>query len=278
VIALDEFAGLDILRLGMLADEARRSMPGGGVVTYLRVHVLRASDLIGDAEIPTAAAELRLYETPASLADAVTQVQTLRQLAGERPVVAFSMADLEERSRAGWGPTDSALTALVNAGLSDLAEIPVDRLESLSQTLRALRAAGINARRLTVSRPIGEAKLALLETLRNVLRGHSSPVRFNPLARLLPADKPTTGYDDVRLVAMSRLALKDVTATPISIEVDWSLYGPKLAQVALTFGADHLDTVPATSDPQLGTRRATAVDVERNIRAAGFEPQESRTR
>jgi aminodeoxyfutalosine synthase len=278
VIALDEFAGLDILRLGMLADEARRSMPGGGVVTYLRVHVLRATDLVGHAEIPTAAAELRLYETPASLADAVAQVQRLRQLAGERPVVAFSMADLEERSRAGWGPTDPALTALVSAGLSDLAEIPVDRLENLSQTLRVLFAAGITARRLTVSRPIGEARLALLEPLRNVLRGHSSPVRFNPLARLAPADKPTTGYDDVRLVAMSRLALKDVTTTPISIEVDWSLYGPKLAQVALTFGADHLDAVPAISDPQLGTRRATVADVERNIRAAGFEPQESRTR
>jgi 2-iminoacetate synthase ThiH len=60
----------------------------------------------------------------------------------------------------------------------------------------------------------------------------------------------------------------------VRIEVDWSLYGPKLAQVALSFGADHLDAVPATSDPALGRRRETVEDVERNIRAAGFEPRE----
>ena len=77
---------------------------------------------------------------------------------------------------------------------------------------------------------------------------------------------------------MARLALKDVGRRGVSIEVDWSLYGPKLAQVALTFGADHLDAVPATSDAQLGPRRATVEDVERNIRAAGFEPHEYRPR
>ena len=111
----------------------------------------------------------------------------------------------------------------------------------------------------------------MLEELRKRARPrHTESHSFDPLARVPPVDKPTTGYDDVRMVAMSRLALKDVGAVPISIEVDWTLYGPKLAQVALTFGADHLDAVPATSDPQLGPRRATVEDVERNIRAAGF--------
>ena len=276
MIALDELDGLDILRLGMLADEARRSMPNGGVVTYLRVQVLNATELTGSVAISDAAAEIRLYETPVSLADAVAQVQALRQSAGGRRVVAFSMADLEERSRAGWGPTDAVLSALVGAGLTDVAELPVDRLESLTLTLRALRAVGISPSRLTVSRPVGDAKSALLESLREVLRSHSSAIRLNPLARLAPVDKPTTGYDDVRLVALSRLALKDVTAMPISIEVDWSLYGPKLAQVALTFGADHLDAVPARSDASLGPRRAAVADVERNIRAAGFDPKELR--
>jgi aminodeoxyfutalosine synthase len=278
VIALDELAGIDILQLGMWADETRRSMPNGGVVTYLRVHVIGQADVRPEMDIPEAATEVRLYETPASLADAVGQVQTLKQLAGARRVVAFSMSDLEDRSRAGWGPIGSALAALVAAGLSDLAEVPVDRIESLSQTLRVLRAADITPSRLTLSRPVGETRLALFEALRKALSAHQSRIRFNPLARVPPVDKPTTGYDDVRLVAMSRLALKDVTAVPISIEVDWSLYGPKLAQVALTFGADHLDAVPATSDPQLGPRRATVEDVERNIRAAGFQPQEYRPR
>ena len=278
MIALDELAGVDILRLGMWADEARRSLPNGAVVTYLRVHVVRPGDVDDESTIPDAAAELRLYETPTSLADAVAEVRKLKGLAGGRRVSAFSMSELEERARAGWGPLASVLRALADAGLSDLAEVPLDQLENLSQTLRILTAAGISPSRLTVSGPIGEKRLALLEELRNVLPSCQGIIRFNPLARVAPVDKPTTGYDDVRLVAMSRLAFQDIGATAASIEVDWSLYGPKLAQVALTFGADHLDAVPATSDPQLGPRRATVEDVERNIRDAGFEPQEYRPR
>jgi 2-iminoacetate synthase ThiH len=79
------------------------------------------------------------------------------------------------------------------------------------------------------------------------------------------------------MVALTRLVLTELpTSAPIFVEVDWTLYGPKLAQVALTFGADFLDAVPATSDDSLGRRRGTVEDVERNIRAAGFEPEEYR--
>jgi aminodeoxyfutalosine synthase len=73
------------------------------------------------------------------------------------------------------------------------------------------------------------------------------------------------------MVALARLALG-----ARSIEVDWSLYGPKLAQVALTFGADHLDGISAEENATLGPRRATIEDVERNIKAAGFIPKEHR--
>jgi aminodeoxyfutalosine synthase len=100
---------------------------------------------------------------------------------------------------------------------------------------------------------------------------HPSIRRYAPLPRVAPIDKPTTGYDDVRMVALARLALG-----AISIEVDWTLYGPKLAQVALTFGADHLDGVSAENDTSMGPRRGTVEDVERNIRTAGFEPKEDR--
>ena len=77
---------------------------------------------------------------------------------------------------------------------------------------------------------------------------------------------PTTGYDDVRVVALARLAVSTVP----HIQVDWSQYGPKLAQVALTFGADELDRVSPIDDESLGRRRMAAEDVKRNIAAAGF--------
>ena len=275
MIALGDLLEVDILSLGMQADEVRRALPAGGIVTYLRVHEVTPADLAQPAPIPDAAAEVRLYETPDSLDDALAQIHVLRRIAGLRRAVAFSLATIEERAAGGWGRLSTILDELVAAGLSDFAEVPVDRLAGLPQSLRRAADGGIRLARLTVSHPLGDRKLDVLETVRASLVGHGSPIRFAPLPRIAPIDKPTTGYEDVRMVALSRLACGEIETGPVSIEVDWRLYGPKLAQVALTFGADHLDAVPATTDAGLGPRRGTVEDVERNIRAAGFEPQES---
>ncbi len=51
-------------------------------------------------------------------------------------------------------------------------------------------------------------------------------------------------------------------------------YGPKLAQVALTFGANDVDRVSPVDDDSLGRRRTALEDVKRNIIAAGFTPVE----
>jgi 2-iminoacetate synthase ThiH len=58
------------------------------------------------------------------------------------------------------------------------------------------------------------------------------------------------------------------------IQVDWALYGPKLAQVALTFGADDIDSVEVGVDDAKGRRRSPIEEIRRGIRAAGFEPVE----
>ena len=58
-----------------------------------------------------------------------------------------------------------------------------------------------------------------------------------------------------------------------SIQVDWQLYGPKLAQVALTMGADDIDGVsPLEGD--LGRRRSPLEEIRGNITAAGLEAVE----
>jgi hypothetical protein len=257
----------DVLTLGMAADEARRAVMGTNVVTYLRVHVVRPADLASTLVLPAQASEVRLHETPDSLADALAQLRALAQAAGSRRVAAFSMADIEAR---GWASSD-VLRTMADAGLSDVAELPVDQLTDLSNAIAELRRAGIEPRRLTTSHPVGDRKLEIIDRVKHAIAEHPSVRRYAPLPRVAPIDKPTTGYDDVRLVALARLALG---AT--SIEVDWSRYGPKLAQVALTFGADHLDAVSAENDTSLGPRRGTVEEVERNIRAAGFVPREER--
>jgi aminodeoxyfutalosine synthase len=81
---------------------------------------------------------------------------------------------------------------------------------------------------------------------------------------------PTTGYEDVKRVALARLFVDNVP----SIQVDWSLYGPKLAQVALTVGADDVDSVSPVDDAPEGHRRAPLEEIRRNIRDAGQEPIE----
>ena len=93
---------------------------------------------------------------------------------------------------------------------------------------------------------------------------------FAPLPRNVNPAVPTTGYDDVKRVALARIVVDNVP----SIQVDWALYGAKLAQVALTVGANDIDAVSAVDDLSEGRRRAPLEDVQRNIRAAGQEPVE----
>ena len=66
--------------------------------------------------------------------------------------------------------------------------------------------------------------------------------RFAPSRRWrrkIDDTQPTTGYEDVKRIAISRSVVDNVE----TIQVDWALYGPKLAQVGLTFGADDIDSV-----------------------------------
>ena len=93
---------------------------------------------------------------------------------------------------------------------------------------------------------------------------------FAPLPRAFNAAVPTTGYDDVKRVALARLMVDNIA----SIQVDWSLYGPKLAQVALTVGADDVDAVSPEAETGEGRRRTPLEEIRRNIRAASQEPVE----
>jgi aminodeoxyfutalosine synthase len=108
--------------------------------------------------------------------------------------------------------------------------------------------------------------LAAAKTLSGEVGGFHA---FAPLPRRLSVAAPTTGYDDVKCVALARMVL-DIP----SIQVDWPLYGPKLAQVGLIVGADDIDGVTASEPGTLGPRRTALEEIRGNIRAAGLEPVE----
>lgn len=255
---IDELASVDILSLGMLADEVRRARVGDSV-TYVRVV---------DAGTPmVAGAEIRIGSLPATLAEATAAVANATADAAGAKVTGFSLAEIVER---GWGDLVDVLTQLKAAGLSAIVEAPLDRLAEADAALQACQDAGLTVQCLSFQKSNGETRTAALLQARALAARFPWLTTIAPLSREQSIAVPTTGYDDVRAVALARLALPGVP----NVQVDWGQYGPKLAQVALTFGANDLDRVSVVDDESLGRRRTSLEDVTRNITAAGFQPRE----
>jgi aminodeoxyfutalosine synthase len=256
----------DILAVGMLADEVRRRVRGT-TVTFVRVATCPFDKPLAES-VPPTAREVRLTGTPESLEIAVTAVRAAKAVAGARLLSGFSIIDLQ--AMANREPLTHLLRELHGPGLEMIAEVPIDKLVAPESALEALGSAGYGLVRLTMSRPGGADRLSTL--LRAVALAEQFPhvQIINPLPLSLTAFRPTTGYDDVKVVALARLAAPD----GVRIQVDWQRYGPKLAQVALTFGADDLDNVPPADDARQGRRRAPLEELRRNVEAAAFTPVE----
>jgi aminodeoxyfutalosine synthase len=160
---------------------------------------------------------------------------------------------------------------LKEAGLDAVAEAPVDRLgdtENAIEVIRAVLHGGLGVWRATVENGKPADRLDLIERAAAIQRETRALRAFAPLPRRDSAETPSTGYDDVRTIALSRLMCPE----SVAIQVDWPLYGPKLAQVAIAYGASDIDGVAAIDDLSLGHRRSPVEDIERQIRAAGGQP------
>jgi aminodeoxyfutalosine synthase len=88
----------------------------------------------------------------------------------------------------------------------------------------------------------------------------------------------TTGTEDLRHLATARLVLDNFP----HIKAYWIMITPKLAQVALSFGANDVDgtVVEETIYHMAGAntdQQMTRYELERIIREAGFEPVERDT-
>jgi len=244
---LDELATADVLSLGMLADEVRR-LRVGDTVTYSRD------------------AETRLSTLSATLE---ATVSAIREAKAARPgeLAGFSLADVIDR---GWGALADILKQFKAAGLDAIAEAPVDRIADVPAVLGAAQQANLAVNCLSLQRPLSGSKTDYVLRVREIVSQCPWIKAVAPLPREQSIAVPTTGYDDVRAIALARLALPAVK----NIQVDWTQYGPKLAQVALTFGANDLDRVSTVDDESLGRRRTSVEDVRRNIAAAGFTAAE----
>lgn len=267
----------DIITLGMLASTVRRRLRGNEV-TYVRVADLKVgtstdgttADGVRDV-VPTfrsadSAGEVRIFQTPHTLDAAVAIVEKGRDLAGGIPLSAFCLFELGKLPEG----LPVVLTALKKAGLQTITQAPIDRLPAPERALEAMIDAGLELARLTIDETPQREWTAVCREVAGLQTRLRAIRAFAPLARTLDETQPTTGYEDVKRIAMSRLVADNID----TIQVDWALYGPKLAQVALTFGADDIDSVGSEDDQSQGRRRSPIEEIHRSIRAAGFEPVE----
>ena len=104
------------------------------------------------------------------------------------------------------------------------------------------------------------------------------PLAYHPENNYLGLRYHTTGLDDLRHVATARLVLDNIP----HVKAYWVMVTPKLAQIALSFGADDLDgtVVEETIYHMAGAETAqqlSRAELQRLVREAGFEPVERDT-
>ena len=247
----------DLVAIGMVSDQVRRQMHGADT-TFVRVFETHVD--APPAALPAAVAgEFRIVGVPGSLDAACVGVRKMRVLAGDLPLFAFALHEIEGLG----GDRDEAFRQLKAAGLDGIAEVAVDVTIS-ADGIESARRSGLMVLRATVHAAPCDVP-AVITQARDLLSRAGGFRAFAPLPRQLSVSAPTTGFDDVKAEALARLLLRDVP----SIQVDWPLYGPKLAQVGLIVGADDVDGV-AAHDGVLGARRSPLEEIRGNIRAAGL--------
>ena len=266
----------DLIAVGVQGDEVRRRMHGTRT-TFLRVFEIHVGAPPAALPPRVSAGEFRVVGQPATVDAALRAVAAASALAGGTIVTGFSLADLWALAPGSEG-FGRLCARLKEAGLEAVAEMPVDAdlLPDAVSAVTVARGSGLEVSRLTVQAqpPSGageiDARFALVDRARQLQDELEGFRVFAPLPRVTSVQMPTTGYADVRQIALARV----VAANIESIQVDWPLYGPKLAQVALTVGADDIDGVAAVDPGVLGTRRSPIEEIKNNIRAAGLEALE----
>jgi aminodeoxyfutalosine synthase len=104
------------------------------------------------------------------------------------------------------------------------------------------------------------------------------PLAYHPENNYMGLKYHTTGMDDLRHIAASRLVLDNIP----HIKAYWVMVTPKLAQVALRFGADDMDgTVVEEKIYHMAgagtSQQLSRPELERIVREAGFVPVERDT-
>jgi aminodeoxyfutalosine synthase len=230
-------------------------------------------------------------------------VEMLRRIKALRPAVhlqAFTAVEIAHLAELASKSIEETLVLLIEAGLGSLpgggAEVFSLRVrESLcakklpsAQWLAVSQAAHRLGLRTNATMLYGHME-TLEERVEHLLRLRQAqdetggflafiPLAFHPMNTDLEGMPGTTGVDDLKNIAVARLLLDNFP----HIKSFWIMIGPKLAQIALSFGADDIDgtVVEERITHMAGAETAQAMSREEIlhlIREAGREPVERDT-
>jgi aminodeoxyfutalosine synthase len=104
------------------------------------------------------------------------------------------------------------------------------------------------------------------------------PLAFHPDNTPLDHISPTTGFDDVKNIAVARLMLDNIP----HIKAYWVMMTPRIAQIAQRFGADDIDGTVVEEKIYHDAGATTSQSLRRNellrlIELAGRQPVERDT-
>ena len=189
-------------------------------------------------------------------------LELLRGIKEVRPEVhiqAFTCVEIHHLAQLAGQPVDQTLETLVDAGLGSLpgggAEVFSPRIRHLTckdklsgegwlEVARTAHRLGMrtNATMLYGHIETMDERLEHLDALRQTQDESGGflafiPLAFHPRNTEMSQHADTTGISDLKNIAVSRLMLDNFP----HIKAYWVMLGPKLAQVALAFGADDMD-------------------------------------
>ncbi len=230
----------------------------------------------------------------------IDMLKAIKEVRPDIHIQAFTCVEIAHIADMGGKDLEEALKELVDAGLGSIPgggaevfstrirqrlcpeKLPGDKWIEVAKTAHRL---GIksNATMLYGHIETIEERIEHLMALRQAQDETGGfmcfiPLAFHPKNTALDHVAPTSGIDDIKNIAVSRLMLDNFP----HIKAYWIMLGPKIAQLALSFGADDLDGtvleekithMAGAEAPQALSNR----QIEHLIRGAGRDPVERDT-
>lgn len=183
----------------------------------------------------------------------------IKEVRPEVHIQAFTCVEIYHLAELAGKPVEQTLDVLIEAGLGSLpgggAEVFSPRIRQLTcerklsgegwlEVAKTAHRQGLrtNATMLYGHIETVQERLQHLDALRRAQDETGGflafiPLAFHPKNTALAEHSTTTGINDLKNIAVSRLMLDNFP----HIKAYWVMIGPKLAQVALSFGADDMD-------------------------------------